>query len=120
MFSKIPDFYQERKVVYVSIDKVRRSVPPSKTFIPKLKEDILKNGMLNPLTLDDNSRMVCITGNQRLAVLKSLNIESVPVIFLFPLPSKPIRMQLVSNIDIKNAVHISGHERLLKKRKKKK
>ena len=107
----------------VPIETIRRSVPPLKTLFPKLKEDILKNGMKNPLILQNNSNMICTTGNNRLAVLKSLDIKEVPVIFLFPLPSISkkdlIKAQLRPNQDLKNARHISGKERLRKKRKKK-
>jgi len=98
-FSKIPEFYENRKVHYVPLASIRRSVPPSKTFVPKLQADILKNGMLHPLTLKDHESMICYTGNQRLAVLKSLNVELVPVIFYFPWPSQ-IQKAIGTHTDI--------------------
>lgn len=122
MFSKIPEFYQGHKVFWVEREKIKRIVPASKTFVPKLKIDILKNGMLYPLTLESQEKMRCLTGNQRLKVLEELGIKNVPVIFFLPLVPIPKKLQNVTNRNIvtirTNVRFLSGKERIKKKRKK--
>ena len=123
MFSKIPAVYVGRKVRYININSIRPSVTRNPEELLSLKEDILKNGMINPLIIQDESCMICLTGNQRLAVLKSLNVNEVPVIFLCPLLSISKK-----NVNIKkntyyrqilNSNYISGRERIRRKKNKK-
>ena len=119
MFSKIPEFYKDRKVFYIPLEKIKRSVPQYKKKFLILKEEILKNGMLNPLILYDDKNFICSTGNQRLGVLQSLEIDLVPVIFLFPLPRKIKKIEKILEISPENKNFISGKERAKRKKEKK-
>ena len=131
MFSKIPAFYKGLPVVYVDEKKIAAQVrypafdspnPWVKNLII-LRDDILKNGMLNPLELDDISRLVCRTGNQRLHILRHLGVKMVPVVIRgsgsLPARVKPARHASATPQFPKNARFVSGKERIKIKRKKK-
>lgn len=79
LFRLIIDTYAGKPVHYMETSEI---VPLIEREInEELKADMLENGMLDPLEVR-RSDNVCQVGNQRLAILKLLNIEEVPVVFL--------------------------------------
>lgn len=120
MFSKIPGVFKHRKVQYVNINLIKRSLSAPKKINKKLEEDILKTGLLYPLQISNEWSMNCLIGNQRLLILQSLNIEKVPVIFITerkkqPLTASPSHLNL--RVDVKLPQNfITGKERTRKKR----
>lgn len=131
IFSKIPktfkgmpvEFIDEKRIVagakYPSLD----SKNPLMKSLKILYEDILKNGMLDPLEVSDEQRLICYRGNQRLNILRHLGISSVPVVIRGAHKPHNQKKQ-VSNIIYtsqfpKNAQFLSGKERVKKKRIKK-
>lgn len=128
MFSKIPSTYKSWKVHYIDINEIHRSLSAPKEINEKLKKDILANGMLKPLEIQSKKYRNCLIGNQRLLILRDLGIEKVPVIFLSErierkekaLKSRHYKRLTLKRVDTANYNFITGHERVLKKRKKKK
>ena len=123
MFSKIPSTFMHRKVYYVNTDKIIRSLSAPKEINRKLKEDILKNGLLFPLQIRNERSMKCLIGNQRLLILRSLRINKIPVIYITNRKKQPLTASLThlnSRVDVKGGQKFtSGHDRIKKKRKKK-
>lgn len=67
----------EQPYVLISMSDIKPTV--TDPVNESLKKDILENGMLNPLILREGTNE-CMFGNQRIAILKSLNIEKeIPV-----------------------------------------
>jgi hypothetical protein len=131
MFSKIPKIFKGLPVVYID----EKTIVPQARYpafdspnpwvknLIALRDDIIKNGMLYPLELDDISRLVCRTGNQRLHILRYLGVKMVPVVIRgagrLPNQTKPARHTSATPQFPKNACFLSGKERVKKNRKKK-
>jgi len=74
------DLFQNTKKPFVWID-INDIIPTVNDPVnQKLKEDILKNGMLKPLLLHKEDK-ICLMGNQRYVILKELGIKKIPVQF---------------------------------------
>lgn len=124
MFSKIPSTFKSGKVHYIDINTIHRSLSAPKEINEDLRQDILAKGMLKPLEIQSSKYRNCLLGNQRLLILRDLGIKKVPVIFLterIERKEKPKKIQKIQSIQsIQGVRFVSGHERVLKKRKKKK
>jgi len=59
----------------------------------ELKEDMLENGMSDPLVLKAKD-MKCLLGNQRLAILKELGVKKVPVVIRGKVHLRKLKKQL--------------------------
>lgn len=117
----MPVVYLDEKTI--SAMKISDSRLHSRTFLA-LKKDILDNGMHNPLEVSDSARFICITGNQRIHILRELGISKVPAVIQGLSEAHNQRFQARMNSSTppfpKDARRISGKERARKKIKKKK
>lgn len=81
---KIKDFVELVKVSdiykYKEFDRKVKS-PKGQNYYQNLKNDIFKNGITNPITIQYSvidSKLLVVEGNHRLAIAKELKIEYIP------------------------------------------
>lgn len=77
----------ERLIRYREFDRRIEPVPDSILFhtnIDKLKEDIEKNGIIEPLELDVvKGKALLVEGNHRLTIALELKIKSIELVIVF-------------------------------------